>query len=218
VRDESRPRYGREIGREFARTMRPWKWQWRGRYVWWAQLVQLGGLAVVAAIVWHAAGGREAGGRAVWPAFWACLVVVAIAALAELEARVTERHLEHRRQLAEARDRRTVPDGYVIAYELGGQPGQLGTREGEAPFVIVAAVRADRWDLVDAIWRFSVVASPVGLVAHLPVGGLRGVSALGGFFAQLDAGEYADLVAVERALTAWGARDVTSTYRQPAGD
>jgi hypothetical protein len=215
VRDDNEPRYGREMAREFAQTMRPWRMQWRGRYVWWAQLAQLGALVAVFAAVWQLGGGRVG---SAWPAFWVTFGVVAIAALAELEARVTERHLEHRRQLAEARDRRTVPDGYVIAYELGGQPGQLGTREGEAPFVIVAAVRADRWDLVDAIWRFSVVASPVGLVAHLPVGGLRGVSALGGFFAQLDAGEYADLVAVERALTAWGARDVTSTYRQPAGD
>lgn len=217
MQDSSKPRYAREIGREFTAAL-PFNGRWRGRYVWWMQLLSAVALGVALYVVWRVAGGTpaEPGGAPAWAAFWAGLGAATLSVLAETEARVTERHLERRRAAATAGDRVHIPDGYVLAYELGGQPGQLGTHPGEAPYVMVAAIGADRWDLVEPLWRFSVRESSVGgVVVQLPAGSLAGVSALGGFFAELDAGKLVDLRDVERALTARGARDVTSMFTPP---
>lgn len=224
MQDSSRPRYAQEIGREFADGVAlPFNGQWRSRYVWWMQLLGAVALGVALYVVWRVAGGTPAdpGGAPAWAAFWAGLGAVTLSVLAETEARVTERHLERRRAAATAGDRVHIPDGYVLAYELGGQPGQLGTEPGDVPFVTVAAIRADRWDLVEPLWRFSVRASAVGgIIVQLPAGSLAGVSALGGFFAEVDAGKLRDLNQVERALVAREARDVSSLHfpaAPPAG-
>lgn len=222
MQDSSRPRYAREIGREFAGAVAmPFNGTWRGRYVWWMQFLEVAALVVSLFAVWVLAGGdTDAPGRPGpwWTTFVAFLGIATMSVLVETEARVTERHLERQRAVVVAGDRVRIPDGYVLAYELGGQPGQLGTEPGDAPFVTVAAIGADRWDLVEPLWRFSVRASAVGgVIVQLPAGSLAGVSALGGFFAELDAGKLGDLIQVERALTARGARDVSSVHFPSAG-
>lgn len=218
MQDSSRPRYAREIAREFAgAVVMPFNGTWRGRYVWWMQGLEAAALAVCLFLVWSFAGATSAPGT-VWATFAAFFGIATMSVLVEAEARVTERHLERQRAVVAAGDRVRIPDGYVLAYELGGQPGQLGTEPGDAPFVTVAAIGADRWDLVEPLWRFSVRASAVGgVIVQLPAGSLAGVSALGGFFAELDGGKLGDLIQVERALTARGARDVSSVNFPAAG-
>jgi hypothetical protein len=216
----------REIGAELGRPLTPWRWQWAGRYVWWMQAAAVAALLGGMWGVWSLAGGElgDPFGRPapLWAAGVVFVTAAAIALLAEAEARATERVAERRRVLVRhgidpdaPMPAPAFPDGYVLAYELGNQPGQLGTDRAPA-FVEVAAVRADRWDLVDALWRVTVVGTPGGrLEVHWFPGSLRGVWALGWLFAGIESQELVDLVGVERALIVRGARDVTSVYHQP---
>jgi hypothetical protein len=224
----TRAEVAREIAAELGRPWLPWRWQWRGRYVWWMQAAAM--LALLGTLwgVWSIAGGTLAdpGRRTpLWAAGCALVGCVAIALLAEAEARGTERVAERRRLRVRGIDpdapmpAPAFPDGYVLAYELGGQherPGLDGA-ERPRPFVAVAAIRADRWDLGDARWRFTLAAGPFGGVfAELGAGTMPAVAALGELFAQLDAGRLETLADVERVLVRHGARDVTSTYHRPA--
>lgn len=217
---QGKPAYGREMAREYGTSlMMPFRGTWRGRYIWWAQYLEGALFAGALLAVWALAGGTtdDPGAPGPWWTVAAAFLGIAVlTSLVEAEARVTERRLERARVAAGARDGADIPDGYVLAYEIGNAAGQLGDELAD-PFLIVAAVRADRWDLYEPLWRFSVRQSSIGgLIVQLPAGGLAGVSALGGFFTELDEGQLRDLNAAERALAARGARDLTAAALPPA--
>jgi hypothetical protein len=212
---ESRPAYGREIGRElFGSLVLPIKGGWRSRYVWWMQYLEVAVFVGLAFVVWQLSGGTPDDPWALGPWWVVAAVFVGTGMLCwliEAEARVTERRLERRRQ-TEAGGRLDIPDGYVLAYELGNQAGQLGAELAD-PFLVVAAISADRWDLTEPLWRFTLRASSLGgLVVQLSAGNIAGVQVMRGFFAELKEGQLDDLTAAERALAARGARDVTSAF------
>lgn len=165
-----------------------------------ALVVLVAGTAATAVLAYLMTGGGTRG--LLTAALVAVVAVVAVTVMNEAERRASAR--ENSRRLH-------IPDGFVLAYELcgrPGRPGRPGTVPGGAPYVIVAAVPAEPWDLTDARWRFSVVEHTFGLVVHLPPGGLAGVSAMGGFFAEFDEGGLRDLAAVCRSLSARGGREI----------
>lgn len=217
---------GREVLTELVGGVRSFP-RWRDRYVAW---VQVAGVLVTVGIVWAVwavASGRwtlDGQSPAVYAAGFAFLGLVLVALLTEAEARVTERWRERVRLAAEDAKAAKVSDGYVVAYALGGQPGQPGSGLMGGPFVSVAAVRADRWDLSDALWRFSVREAPGGgLVVNMPAGALQvryraQVAQLAADLVAYGGGGSMDrdpVAIVERFLTRIGARDLTSTHHQP---
>jgi hypothetical protein len=199
--------------------------RWRGRYVWWAQLLQgVFGLAVVW-WVWRLAGGTLADFGDVRNPRPAIIAVVAFAGLtvastaAELEARWTERRREQRRLSdlfgIDTVSPSTIPDGYVLAYHLVDRWNPLA--EVVMPTLTVAAIPADRWDINVALWRFVVEPCPWPRVSRLE-GGVRltilnesfgALVEAGPLMRELAAGRPDQVHVLERILMARGARDVT---------
>jgi hypothetical protein len=179
----------------------------RARTVWWVQVLGAVFCLAMAGWVWYLAGGELAQWRRPEPWFPAAVAFVGASLLClmtDAEARATTRAAA-REQADADRLRVAIPDGYVLAYEL--------TRAGEGPepVVVVGAISAGRWDLSTPLWRFAVLrVDGEGWVAQLGRGGMFAVSAVPGFFAELDRGRFAAVEDVERALTARGARDVTA--------
>lgn len=209
-----KPAYGRQIITEIAGAARPWRWQWRGRYVPGAQLAQVLVLAATAVLVWALA---DTPGRGGWAALVAYVGGMLAAGVAEAEARVTERGLATRRWTQ--RPALSIPDGYVLAFEVGNQARQLGADLAD-PYLSIGAIRADRWDMTEPLWRFTVRQSAItggGVLVQVPAGNFAAVEQLHGFWPVLDTGTVLTLVAVERHLIQLGARDVTSAYHLPAG-
>lgn len=208
----------REVAAELADAMAFWR-RTQGRYVWWLQILAALVCAAAVVAVWSLAGAGW--GPPVYAGFVTFVALGLVALLAEAEARVTTRQAERARQTSTA-GRAFLPDGYVLAYELGGQPGQIGSGVGFGPFLTVAAIRADRWDLTDPLWRFTVLpAAAGGIVAQLPSGTLARLEQAGPLAADIAAAcavgpaDRDAVIAAEGFLVQLGARDVTSTYFQP---
>lgn len=214
TKSSKRPAYGREIAGDFGRSLvMPFNGTWRGRYVWWMQALEAVVLGLACWVVWDLTGNAIATGAT----FFGVLIA---ASLVELEARVTERHLE-RARLSDSfgleldGPSMTIADGYVLAYERGNQPGQMFT-DADQPFIQVGAVPADRWDLLDAAWTFAVKGAPgSGLTLVIDKAGLPALAQLGGLWRELAEGEIGDLVTFEQRLAVMGARDMTSAFHQP---
>lgn len=218
--------YGREVLRELGAGVRSFP-RWRGRYVWWMQVLQIGAALAACWWVWRLAGGdgdrlNAAGGQPgpVYAALVAFAGITVVAVAAEVEARVTERRQERARLAARfgldlEAGPPAIPDGHVLAYELAQPPGPGSALIGEA-YLTVAAIGADRWDLVDPLWRFTVRESRVdGLVVQLPAGSVPAVDELRGLFRVLSSGRLVGLTAVEGFLVQLGARDVTPESAPP---
>lgn len=216
----------REIGRELAEQARTFP-VWRGRYVWWMQLLE--GAVVLGACwwAWRTTGGtwadfeaqRNTGPAVAAVGTFACFAVFAL--LVEAEARATTRREERARADARAATEArvlTVPDGYVLAYERVQVYGWTVT--GDTPRVTVAAIPADRWDLADALWSFVVEPSPwprpqregseAGLQLTLLSDSFAALAQAGPLLREL--AEARQVATVERILEGRGARDVSAVF------